>query len=286
MILRVAFFVLMAIALVGFGVVAWVSFRPPPPPPPPVTHTAPVATPTAPPPPVKVLVVAHSIAAGSMLKPDDFVARSVPAPGVPGAIPADAADAVRGLAGALAKRALAVGEQIRDDDIVRASDHGFMAAALQPGTRAVTLVVDAASGSAGLLWPGDRVDVTLTVTRSEANLPAANRVAAKTILTNIRVIAIDQQLVQGVAPTAGEGQSRTVTLEVKPDDVQLVSIAKQMGRLSLSVRSVGGDETAGPQGEPISADELIKWINGGAPPAAPSRTIHIQGPGDSKEVKF
>ncbi len=302
MLLRVAFFVLMAIALVGFGVVAWVTLRPPPAAQ--VAQVAPAAAPTpapAPPPPpdVRVLVVAHNIAAGSMLKPEDVIVHAVSATEAVGAIGADSPDAIRSLAGSMTKHALANGQAIRDEDIVRPTDHGFMAAALQAGMRAITIGVDATSGSAGLVWPGDRVDLTLTQTLTDPALPPGRRISAETILTNVRVIAIDQQLVQGASPGPGASQNRTVTLECKPEDVQRVSVAMRLGRLSLSVRAVTPDETNGsnptsagnqpaPRGGSVYARDVSAALDGEAPPppVAP-RVIHIfHGAADPKEFKY
>jgi pilus assembly protein CpaB len=303
--LRVAFFILMALALVGFGMVAWVTLRPPPQPQvvqiapvPPVVLVAPAPAPV-PPPQVKVLVAAHPIPAGSMLKPEDIVARAIPAGDHPGMIAADSLDAVRSLAGSMAKHAMALNEPIRDEDVIRPTDHGFMAAALQAGMRAVTIGVDATSGSAGLVWPGDRVDLTLTQTLTDPALPPGRRVSAETILTNARVIAIDQQLVQGNAPSGGDTQNRTVTLEVKPADVQRVSVAMRLGRLSLSVRAVSPDEAASavsgspgsvaaPQGGSVYARDVSAALGGEAPAPAPQqRVIHVfHGSADPKEFKY
>ena len=285
MLLRVAFFVLMAIALVGFGVVAWFTLRPPPAAQ--VAQVAPVpppAPPPAPAPDVRVLVMARNIAAGSMLKPEDVIVHAVPAPAAANAIPAESPDAIRSLAGSMAKHALASGQPIRDEDIVRPTEHGFMAAALQPGMRAITIGVDATSGSAGLVWPGDRVDLTLTQTLTDPALPPGRRISAETILTNVRVIAIDQQLVQGAAPGPGGGQNRTVTLECNPEDVQRVSVAMRLGRLSLSVRAVGPDETAGgnptspgnaasPRGGSVYARDVSPALDHDAPPPPPRRRM-------------
>ena len=74
--------------------------------------------------------------------------------------------------GAMVKRNLGAGEAIRSDDLMRPSDHGFMAAVLSPGMRAVTINVDAASGSSGLIWPGDRVDLILTQMNNDPEAPA------------------------------------------------------------------------------------------------------------------
>ena len=302
MLLRVAFFVLMAIALVGFGVVAWVALRPPVPPAPiaqvaPVIVPVPVAAPVPPPPAqIKVLVAARTVAAGSMLKPEDIVARSVLASVGVGAGVADSPDAVRSLTGSMVRHVIAAGESIRYEDVIRQTDHGFMAAALQPGMRAVTIGVDATTGSAGLVWPGDRVDVTLTQTLTDPALPPGRRVSAETIMANVRVIAIDQQLMQGAAPTGGDSQNRTVTLEVKPEDVQRISVAKQLGRLSLSVRAVAADDTAGttggnapaPRGGSVYGRDVSSALNGEAPPpAAQPRTVHVfHGSADPKEFKY
>lgn len=295
MLLRVAFFILMALALVGFGMVAWITLRPPPPQ---VVQIAPVVQPApALPPQVKVLVAAHPIPAGSMLKPEDIVARAIPAGDHPGMIAADSSDAARSLAGSMAKHVLALNEPIRDEDVIRPTDHGFMAAALQAGMRAVTIGVDATSGSAGLVWPGDRVDLTLTQTLTDPALPPGRRVSAETILTNARVIAIDQQLVQGNAPSGGDSRNRTVTLEVKPADVQRVSVAMRLGRLSLSVRAVSPDDAAGsgspgagaaPQGGSVYARDVSAALGGDAPaPPAQQRVIHVfHGSADPKEFKY
>lgn len=300
MILRVAFFVLMALALVGFGTVAWVALRQPGPAP--VAQAAPTAAPAAAAAPAKpatqkkVLVAARTLAAGSMVKPEDIVGKSLPEVDTAGALAADSPDAIRTLAGSMAKHVIAQGEPIREDDVLKPTDHGFMAAALQPGMRAVTIGVDATSGSAGLVWPGDRVDLTLTQSSTDPSLPIGRRVSAETILTNSRVIAIDQQLMQGAAPTGTEGPGRTVTLEVKPDDVQRVSVAMRLGRLSLSVRAVSAGDTAGAgtnspgnaaeRGGSVYARDVSPGLEGEAPAPAQKVIRVFHGSADAKEFKY
>ena len=63
--------------------------------------------------------------------------------------------------------------------------------------RAVSVGVDPVSGTAGLIWPGDRVDLVLTQSIEDKDQPSDRRVSGETVLTNLRVIAVDQQLVQG-----------------------------------------------------------------------------------------
>lgn len=295
MVLRVAFFMLMALALVGFGTVAWVALRQPPAPAP-VAQAAPVsapaaAAPAAAPVPVaqkKILVAARSIGVGIMLKPEDLVAKLVPVSDFPAAIAADTPDVVRSLAGSMTKHAIGSGAPIADEDVMKPGDHGFMAAALRPGMRAVTIGVDATSGSAGLVWPGDRVDLILTLT-DPARTPG-HRVSAETILKDARVIAIDQQLVQGGAAGGAEGQARTMTLEVLPDAVQRVSVAMRLGRLSVSVRALSPDGTADPAGgtgNSVYASDVSSAFGGEAPAIPTDRTVRVyHGSADPKEFKY
>ena len=133
------------------------------------------------------------------------------------------------------------GEPIMHDDIVRPGEHGFLAAVLKPGTRAATIGVDAVSGTAGLIWPGDHVDVILTQKIEDTNTPLGRRVVGETVLQNVRIIAVDQHMTEGVAPVSNmaaiNAAARTVTIEVMAKDAEKVSVAETLGRLALVVRS-------------------------------------------------
>lgn len=233
MVLRVAFFVLMALGLTGFGTVAWLATRP-------ASHAATAAAAPRPPSKELVLVAAHPIHAGSLLKPGDLGAKDVPIPQVAAMdlIP-DKSGARRALIGAMARHSLGKGDSVSNSDVMRPGDHGFLAAVLHPGMRAVSIAVDNTTGSAGLIWPGDHVDLILTQTLNGPGVPTGHQVAAETVLSDIRVLAIDQQIVEGAAPTAS-GSQRTVTLEVTPEQAEKISVAMRLGRLSLAVRSADG----------------------------------------------
>jgi pilus assembly protein CpaB len=229
MVLRLAFFMLMAIGLLGFGTVAWISTRPPP---------AAAAAAEPPPPTTKdVLTAAHDVRAGVLLKPEDLASKAVPV-NDPAADDSsiDTADMRRSLVGAMVRRSLSAGDIVRNGDVMRPGDHGFLAAVLAPGMRAVTIAVDNTTGLAGLIWPGDQVDLILTQTIQAPNLPPGRSVAAETVLVDARVIAIDQQMMQG-AVSAADSEAKTVTLEVTEEQAERVSVATRLGRLSLSVRS-------------------------------------------------
>jgi pilus assembly protein CpaB len=283
MVLRIMFFALMAVGLLGFGTVAWISTRPPAPP-----ATAAVV---APPPPTKttVLVAARATRAGGLLKPEDLTAKEILIDDKRPDMSADTPDTRRILAGSMVRRSLSAGEPVRTGDLMRPGDHGFLAAVLGPGMRAITVGVDAITGSAGLIWPGDRVDLILTQTIQDTTLPIGRRVAAETVLSDVRVIAIDQQLVQGAEANGSETQARTVTVEVTPEQAGRVSVAVRLGRLSLAVRSA---EAAPPHlaaatpGTTTWAVDVSPALGTEAPPPAQSTMRVFQGSADAKEFKF
>ncbi len=300
--IRIVFFIMMAFGLAGFGTVAWVATR--------QSHTEAVAAPPPPPTKVAVLTAAHPINAGTLLKPDDFATEQmVVDPARMGEFTPDTPDTRRELVGSMTRRALAQGDVVRISDAIRPGEHGFLAAALKPGMRAVTITVDTGTGSGDLIGPGDRVDVILTQTLTDQSLPAAHRVAAETVLSDVRVLAIDQKLVLGAEPTTDRA-NRTVTLEVTEGQAQRISVATLLGHLSVSVRSAGLPQLSdGTKPGPASGKEPGKDAGGSghdtgtvwavdvspalgvtqaappAPPAASSMRV-FQGSGDVKEFKF
>lgn len=146
----------------------------------------------------------------------------------------------RDVLGAVITAPIAAGQPIQRTKLLMPGQDGFLAAALAPGMRATSVAVDAVSGNAGLIFPGDRVDLILT-----QNLPAegattdlAQRWASETILENVRVIAVDQRLTADPAKRNTTEVARTVTLEVDPKDAEKVALASGLGRLSLSLRSL------------------------------------------------
>ncbi len=282
MLLRLAIFGMMALGLGGFGVVAWLSLHQPSPP---VVAPAPEA---ALPPPVlhALLAAAAPLRAGTLLKPEDLTAQSVAE--LPPGAQEDTVVARTGLVGAMLRRSLYANEALLAPDVMRPGDHGFLAAVLAPGRRAASIAVDAVSGSAGLIWPGDQVDVILTQTL-DSTLPAARRVAAETVLSNVRVIAIDQLLAHGVAPAyEAAGASRTVTLEVTAQDAERIAVATRLGRLSLAVRAAEGTESSPPLRVLTTwGGDVSPALGSPTPPIAAGATLRLyQGNADGKEFRF
>ena len=192
---------------------------------------------------IGVLSASHEIASGVLLQQGDILWKEVaPSEVRPGYL-------VRGQAseaefvGALAKRGFDGGEALISGDLLKHSDRRFLAAALKPGTRAISIPVDAAQSAYGLIEPGNRVDVILTQSLSDQPGDARRKVVAETILQNIRVIAVDQVLSQQPKAPAPAFQllpeprlPKSVTLELTKQQAETVFVALQLGRLQLSVR--------------------------------------------------
>ncbi len=278
MILRLTLVGLIAAGLLGFGLLAWVATHP--------------AAGKAEPPHVVVLAAAQAVQAGALLKPDDLAARKLAGPAPVGA-QIDTPKARRALTGAMVRRTLDVNEIILPPDVLRPGDHGFLAAVLKPGMRAITVGVDMVSGTAGLIWPGDRVDLILTQATADPSVPPDRRVSAETVLADVRVIAIDQRLVEGAKPGSPAGRAaHTVTLEVTADEAERVAVATRLGRLSLSVRAAepgpdaatGGGRTSKPAA--VWAGDVAQSLAVRRAPAATGAVRVWQGAADSKEIRF
>ena len=193
-------------------------------------------------PTVEVLVAKNDIQLGQAVKPDDLQWQSWPASTASNAfIRRDARpEAQTQIAGSIARVPLMQGEPIREQKLVRAEGSGFMAAILPQGMRAVSTEISAETAAGGFILPNDRVDIVLTrrLKNPDANgaLAGNDLIISEVILTNIRVLAIDQ------APKEKEGQNavvgKTVTLELKPDQISILAAARQGGTLQLALRSL------------------------------------------------
>src|SRR5262249_32069993 len=157
-------------------------------------------TPAPPPPPVPVtvgyFVAAHPLPAGTLAREEDFTVRSVAPGSVPSGAVIDTPGVRIGLRGSLVRTFLDTGSLVTSQNVLRPRDRGFLASVLAPGTRAISINVDAESGVSGLIWPGDYVDVVLTQVIDKTDL--AHGTLSETVLHNVRIIAIDQEIMQGV----------------------------------------------------------------------------------------
>jgi pilus assembly protein CpaB len=190
-------------------------------------------------PTVEVLVAKTDIQLGQAVKAEDLQWQTWPSTTASSAfIRRDSRpDAQTQIAGSIARVPLMQGEPIREQKLVRADGSGFMAAILPSGMRAVSTEISAETAAGGFILPNDRVDIVLTRRVKNPDGAAGNDlVLSEVILTNIRVLAIDQ------APKEKDGQNavvgKTVTIELKPDQVATLSAARQGGTLTLALRSI------------------------------------------------
>ncbi len=143
--------------------------------------------------------------------------------------------------GAVVRRGLAPGQPITNATVVKPGDRGFLAAVLSPGNRAVSVPINATSGNAGLIFPGDHVDLILTQTLEGDDGEVARRVS-ETVLANIRIIAMGVETGDVAKDGKNHEKARTATLEVTPSQAEGVALITELGKLSLSLRSLALNE--------------------------------------------
>ncbi|MDP9164252.1 MAG: Flp pilus assembly protein CpaB [Pseudomonadota bacterium] len=194
----------------------------------------------------KVLVARRPLAVGSMIEPDSFSYQPWPKELVQGAYYTQGvADGdPQKMVGMVVRNALTAGQPLTRGSLVGPQDRGFLAAALGPGMRAVTVPVNQTSGVAGFVFPGDRVDMVLTQTVEGGGEGPALKVS-ETIVRNLRVLATDQAMDQAKDKDGkiAVKTAATVTLEATPRIAEKIAVAQSVGQLSLALRSIA-DNTA------------------------------------------
>src|ERR1700737_842611 len=202
-----------------------------------IAEASPLALPT----PAKSVLVARSgIQRGQILKPDDLIWQVWPEGALDKNYVLLGTRTPESFAGAVARNPVAGGEPITEAKIVAPGNRGFLAAVLKPGMRAISVPVTVTSGISGFIFPGDQVDLLITYLVPVTGTPAAGgssyeHKASETVLHDVRVIAIDQRL----ETKAGEALvAHTATLEVTPKQSEIIALASEIGKLSLSLRSL------------------------------------------------
>jgi len=166
---------------------------------------------------------------------------------------ADRRDAIEQLTGAIARSPFVAGEPLRDSKLIKANGSGYMAAVLDKGMRAVSTEISPETGAGGFILPNDRVDVILSRRDREAEKAGATEThTSETILSNIRVLAIDQMLGEKDGQKVVIG--KTTTLELTPRQAELLALSRQLGTLSLALRSLAdANDTTLPSDDERSA---------------------------------
>jgi len=240
--MKAARLIVLGVALAAGGVAAWLASGSRPPEPPPQE---------APPPPlatVDVLVAKYDLVTGQVIGASDVGWQTWPAASAGSFIKkTDRPDAIAQFVGAIVRAAVNGGEPIRDSKVVIAKGSGFMAAILPRGMRAVSMDVSPDTEAGGFVLPNDHVDVLLTRRDKVAEKTSGvEKMISETILKNVRVLAIDQVIGEKDGQKVVIG--KTATIELTPRQTETLALSRQLGTLSLALRSLLDSPATSPEG--------------------------------------
>jgi pilus assembly protein CpaB len=189
---------------------------------------------------VDVLVAKTDIGTGQTVSPSELQWQPWPTSAATGNFirRKDQPDALEKLSGQIARVPFVAGEPIREAKLINAKGSGFMAAILPSGMRAVSTQISPENGAGGFILPNDRVDVLLTRRDRDAEKQSggAEVQITETILRNVRVLAIDQNIQEKDGQKVVIG--KTATVELSPREAETLVLAQRLGSLSLALRSI------------------------------------------------
>ncbi|WP_204993008.1 MULTISPECIES: Flp pilus assembly protein CpaB [unclassified Sphingopyxis] len=212
-----------------------------------------------------ILVATRQLPAGTIIGPDSFRFQPWPKELVEKAYFLKEETEVQNLVGTVVRYPITAGQPLTQGALVHPDDRGFLAAALGPGMRAVTVKVSQEQGVAGFVFPGDRVDVVLAQklsVKEGSAYPDDELYTAETIVRNVRVLATDQRY--DAEDETGKTPVRTfgsVTLEATPEIAEKIAVAQNMGQLSLALRPLA--ENSGDLEAAIASGEVNVPAGGG-----------------------
>lgn len=190
------------------------------------------------------------------------------------------------LDGSVVRRQLLKGEPITDGLLVKADEGGFMAAVLGAGMRAISIAVDATTGNAGFIAPGDKVDLILTHRIEIEGADGESQedlLASETFIHDVRVLAVDQQLDN---PDNSAILAKTVTLEVSTAQAEKINVAKDLGKISLSLRSLVKEESVVQKDRPhATRDSDVSSVMPSRSSTEIRRVVVIRG-AEREELQF
>ena len=222
-----------------------------------------------------VLVAARTIALGTLLRKEDIAWKEVmPGEVRPGYLMRGQVSEAEFL-GAISRRNFAQDEPLIASEFVKPGDRQFLAAVLKPGSRAISIFVDAAQSAAGMALPGDRVDVILTQSFGEQATDPGRKTVSETMLRDVRVIAIDQSLTPSTNVAAAISTEaripKTVTLELLERQAEALMVAAQLGKFQLAVLPLERVAVEHPEEQteagPVWASDVSPALREVGPPA-------------------
>jgi pilus assembly protein CpaB len=191
----------------------------------------------------KVLVAQRALPVGTIITADSVAFQLWPKEMVQQAYFIDGEADMSKLLGTVVRYPITAGQPVTQGGLVAPGDRGFLAAALGPGMRAITIPVSAKTGVGGFIFPGDHVDLMLTQTvpGRDGGTPLKT---TETVLRNIRVLATDRSTETEIEDGKTVVRAfRTVTLEVTPKIAEKIAVAQTIGTLSLSLRSLADNQS-------------------------------------------
>jgi pilus assembly protein CpaB len=225
------------------------------------TEQKPAPAPVAPLATVDVLVAKADLTRGQLIDAADIGWQSWPEASANGRFIKKSArpDAIKQFIGAIVRAPVAAGQPIYDPMVVFAKGSGFLAAMLPKGMRAVAMEITPVTGAGGFILPDDHVDVVLTLNDLSAQQEGGGpKLVSKTILRNVTVLAVDQAVEEKKGEKVVVG--KTATLEVTPEQAQMLALARQQGTLSLELRSLLDSQSPTPE-TAVEAREAPTAIN-------------------------
>ena len=197
-------------------------------------------------PTLEVLVVARDVAVGAQIGDGDLRYEAWPVGAAQRFVTRKGGEDPKArFLGLVTRRPLAEGEPFAESSAVKL-DAGLLAGLLEPGMRAVSVAISNASAVSGFVAPGDRVDVVMAADFQRADQDSVGkggpivRFAAETVLRNVKILAIDQQIARGKDGATIQG--KTATIEVTSKQAEVMIAAGMLGQLSLVLRPLAKDQ--------------------------------------------
>jgi pilus assembly protein CpaB len=184
-----------------------------------------------------VLVAKGPLVAGQFLRPENLRWQPWPNDGISASYMVQGQHSLEEFIGAVVRSGMSDGDPVTATRVVKPGDRGFLAVVLDPGHRAVTVNLTPSSGVAGFIFPGDHVDLIFTMPIPDEGNKKSSRqhMASETVLRDVRVLAIDQRLDDQNKEVV---VAKTATLDVTPKEAEIIAVVSELGKLSLSLRSL------------------------------------------------
>jgi pilus assembly protein CpaB len=146
-------------------------------------------------------------------------------------------EAIKELTGAITRASFSSGEPIRESKLIKGNGGGYMAAVLPSGMRAISTEISTETGAGGFILPNDHVDVILTRRDKVAEKNTGVEIyVSEIVLSNVKVLAIDQTVEEKQGQRVVLG--KTATLELSPQQAEVLALSRQLGTISLALRSL------------------------------------------------